>query len=100
MRVLVYRVQERSCNRFHFVFVFAAFCNAPQVLVRKLLLRGYNVRAMVREKTMQNAVGELLPQKVEVVIGDIGDYKSCRKAMEGVDKVRGWGNVPQHSPVA
>lgn len=30
---------------------------------------------------------EAFPQSVELVYGDLGDYKACRAAVEGVDKV-------------
>lgn len=45
------------------------------------------VRALVRNKEKEGAA-EALPQSVEVVEGDIADYKACRRAVEGVDKVR------------
>ena len=53
-----------------------------RVLVRKLLLRGYAVNALVR-----GVISHGLPQSVAVFQGDVGDYDSCRRALQGVDKV-------------
>ena len=54
-----------------------------RILVRKLLLRGYTVRALVRD----TAEGlESMPSSVTVVRGDVGDYDAVRAAMEGVNK--------------
>lgn len=58
-----------------------------RVLVRKLLLRGYTVRALVRQRNEGTEVAEAIPQSVELVYGDLGDYKSCREAVKGVDKI-------------
>lgn len=58
-------------------------CRVGRVLVRKLLLRGYTVSALVRDPTTHN-----LPQSVTVFQGDLADYDSCRRALQGVDKVR------------
>ena len=70
------------------VLVTGATGRVGRILVRKLLLRGYNVRALVRDRTgLDRDVSEVIPQSVEIVYGDVGDYGSCRKAMEGVDKV-------------
>lgn len=54
-----------------------------RVLVRKLLLRGYAVSALVR-----SLEGHNLPQSVKLVQGNVSDYASCRAALEGIDKVR------------
>ena len=59
-------------------------CSVGRVLVRKLLLRGYAVTAMVRSLEDTN-----LPQSVKLVKGDVTDYQSCRRALEGIDKVGG-----------
>ena len=53
-----------------------------RVLVRKLLLRGYAVSALVR-----SLEGHNLPQSVKLVQGDVSNYASCRAALEGIDKV-------------
>lgn len=59
-----------------------AHCSVGRVLVRKLLLRGYAVTAMVRSLEDTN-----LPQSVKLVQGDVTDYQSCRRALDGIDKV-------------
>lgn len=69
------------------VLVAGATGRVGRVLVRKLLLRGYKVRALVRRRDPSAPPPEAIPQSVEVVFGDLGDYKSCRAAVEGVDKV-------------
>lgn len=70
------------------VLVTGATGRVGRVLVRKLLLRGYKVRALVRRRGSDGVVDtDAIPQVVEVVYGDIGDYKVCRAAVEGVDKV-------------
>lgn len=70
------------------VLVVGAAGRVGKVLVRKLLLRGYKVKALVRHRSGE--VLEDIPQSVEQVAGDLGDYQSCRRAVEGVDKVGGW----------
>lgn len=75
------------------VLVTGATGRVGRVLVRKLLLRGYKVRALVRKRSVDQSSQlnapekDGIPQSVEVVYGDVGDYQSCRKAVEGVDKV-------------
>ncbi len=66
------------------VLVAGATGRVGRVLLRKLLLRGYKVRALVRPETAPTAN---IPQSVEVVVGDIGDEKACQLAVQGVDKV-------------
>lgn len=66
------------------VLVVGAFGRVGRIVVRKLLLRGYRVRALVRSK---EGIKDELPQSVEVVYGDVADYKACRKAVEGANKV-------------
>ena len=53
--------------------------------MRKLLLRGYLVRILVRNEKL---LDEMLPSRVEVLVGDVTDPKSCQEAMHEVDKVR------------
>jgi len=71
------------------VLVIGAAGRIGQVLVRKLLLRGYNVRALLKpgstedEEEQQNA----LPDKVEAYYGDVSDYAAVRAAVQGADKV-------------
>ena len=66
------------------VLVAGATGRVGRVLVRKLLLRGYKVRALVRPESAPMAN---IPRSVEVVVGDVGDIAACRNALEGVDKV-------------
>ncbi len=44
------------------------------------------VRALVRGRDPEALAA--IPQSVQIIPGDIGDYKSCHDAMQGVDKVR------------
>ncbi len=53
------------------------------MLVRKLVLRGYNVRVLARN---QAQVVGILPSSVGIVEGDISSLASLREAVEGVDK--------------
>eukprot|EP00887_Chlorella_sp_A99_P005130 scaffold25.g5130.t1 len=71
------------------VLVVGATGRVGRVLVRKLLLRGYRVRALVRQRTGEGGAGgsDTIPQSVQQVVGDVGDYASCRAAVEGADKV-------------
>ena len=93
------------------VLVAGATGRVGRILVRKLLLRGYKVRALVRRrdpprgsgrrrrrgkgssgsKEGEEAAGDVegvrLPQSVQLVFGDLADYRACRRAVEGADKV-------------
>jgi hypothetical protein len=66
------------------VLVVGATGRVGKILTRKLLLRGYQVRALVRSNSSKF---DLLPPKVEVLKGDVMDIKMCRKAVYGVKKV-------------
>ena len=68
------------------VLVVGATGRVGRVLVRKLVLRGYRVKAMIR-KSSSSVGGEGFPRSVEVVEGDVTDYDSCRMACKDVDKV-------------
>ena len=75
------------------VLVIGATGRVGKVLVRKLLLRGYKVRALVRPRPSENGTGEPqrpagVPDSVEVIYGDVSDFTSCLAAVEGVDKVK------------
>jgi uncharacterized protein YbjT (DUF2867 family) len=54
-----------------------------RILTRKLLLRGYKVKALVRKRDG----AEVVPEAVELVEGDVGDNRDVQAAMRGVDKV-------------
>ena len=75
------------------VLVVGASGRIGRVLVRKLLLRGYKVKAMLRPRLKEDGEIDLerpigIPQSVEIVYGDVSEYASCRAAAEGVDKVQ------------
>jgi len=78
----VFRVDPEARNTK--VLVVGAAGRTGRTIVRKLLLRGYRVRALImNERLMQ----DLIPTRVEVVVGDITDPEVCREAVEGIDKV-------------
>lgn len=74
------------------VLVVGATGRVGRIVLRKLLLRGYKVRALVRPKGSMSLTDPVpgIPTAVDVVFGDVGDQKACQKAIKGVDKV-GWG---------
>ena len=73
------------------VLVVGATGRVGRVLVRKLLLRGYKVSALVRAKPGAAAppthadVG--LPESVRLFTGDVGDYDAVKAAVADTDKV-------------
>jgi hypothetical protein len=68
------------------VLVVGATGRVGRILTRKLLLRGYKVKALVRNKS--GLASDVLPAAVELVEGDVGDNGACQKAVKGVNKVR------------
>ena len=74
---------ETPNARFTTVLVVGAAGRVGRVLVRKLLLRGYTVKALVRKESDR----ELLPDKVQAYIGDVSDAKTLELAISGVNKV-------------
>jgi hypothetical protein len=73
------------------VLVVGATGRVGRILIRKLLLRGYKVKALIRlregiRESKEDIQG--LPSAVEVVTGDVGELRHCQKAIKGVDKVR------------
>ena len=56
-----------------------------RIIVRKLLLRGYKVRVLVRN--LYSGTLDLLGTGVSYIKGDIRDYSSLAEAVGGVDKV-------------
>jgi FlaA1/EpsC-like NDP-sugar epimerase len=73
------------------VLVVGATGRVGRILIRKLLLRGYKVKALIRlregiRESKEDIQG--LPSAVEVITGDVGELKHCQKALKGVDKVR------------
>jgi hypothetical protein len=74
--------QARSTS----VLVVGGTGRLGRIVVRKLLLRGYNVRVMCRDT---NGMAEsTLPSGVSIVRGNVGNLKDCLQAVEGMDKVR------------
>lgn len=67
------------------VLVVGATGKVGRILVRKLLLRGYKVRVLVRDK--EAAVEGGMPPSVEVFEGDIGELDTVQRAMVGISKV-------------
>jgi hypothetical protein len=70
------------------VLVVGATGRVGRILSRKLLLRGYKVRALVRRREGMREGAEGVPDAVEVVSGDVGEMKDVQRAVRGVDKVR------------
>lgn len=72
------------------VLVVGATGRVGRILIRKLLLRGYKVKALIRlregvRESKEDIQG--LPSAVEVITGDVGELRYCQKALKGVDKV-------------
>jgi hypothetical protein len=72
------------------VLVVGATGRVGRILIRKLLLRGYTVRALIRRREgIRDTADDIegLPSAVEIVGGDVGELKDCKKAVKGVNKV-------------
>ncbi|XP_004488919.2 protein HIGH CHLOROPHYLL FLUORESCENCE PHENOTYPE 173, chloroplastic [Cicer arietinum] len=67
------------------VLVVGATSRIGRILVRKLMLRGYAVKALVRKADEE--VVEVLPRSVEIVIGDVGDPTTVKSAVQGCNKI-------------
>lgn len=67
------------------VLVVGATSRVGRVVVRKLMLRGYNVKALVRKASQE--VVDMLPTSVEIVIGDVGDSVTLKAAVENCSKI-------------
>ncbi|KAL8104316.1 hypothetical protein AgCh_028509 [Apium graveolens] len=67
------------------VLVVGATSRVGRVVVRKLMLRGYSVKALVRKASQE--VVDMLPTSVEIVIGDVGDSVTLRAAVENCSKI-------------
>ncbi len=67
------------------VLVVGATGRTGRIVVRKLLLRGYRVRVLVRN--LYSSTLDLLGTGVEFVKGDLSDYDSLFEATADVDKV-------------
>mmetsp|Transcript_26766 Transcript_26766/g.85936 ORF Transcript_26766/g.85936 Transcript_26766/m.85936 type:complete len:568 (+) Transcript_26766:63-1766(+) len=82
------------------VLVVGATGRIGKVLVRKLLLRGYTVKALVRKADKESSTSagssyldpsrskaDILPKAVKVIEGSVGDLAAVQEAMKDVDKV-------------
>lgn len=67
------------------VLVVGATGRIGRVLLRKLLLRGYTVRVLVRSYNAETL--EKLPRSVAVFEGDLGNITTLHGALAGVSKV-------------
>ena len=77
---------EAQLNPFTTVLVVGATGKVGRILVRKLVLRGYKVSVLTRDK--QKAIDSgIIPPSVDIVEGDVGDLASVRAALKGISKV-------------
>ncbi|KAL1300989.1 uncharacterized protein LOC107612804 isoform X1 [Arachis ipaensis] len=67
------------------VLVVGATSRIGRIVVRKLMIRGYLVKALVRKADQE--VVDMLPRSVEIVIGDVGDPATLKAAVEGCNKI-------------
>ncbi|RWR95601.1 hypothetical protein CKAN_02495300 [Cinnamomum micranthum f. kanehirae] len=67
------------------ILVVGATSRIGRIVVRKLMLRGYKVKALVRKADQE--VIDLLPRSVSVVIGDVGEPSTLKAAVEGCNKI-------------
>ncbi|KNA10680.1 hypothetical protein SOVF_142040 [Spinacia oleracea] len=67
------------------VLVIGASSRIGRLVVRKLMLRGYTVKGLVRR--IDQEVTDMLPRSVELVVGDVGDPVSLQNAVEGCNKI-------------
>jgi NAD(P)-dependent dehydrogenase (short-subunit alcohol dehydrogenase family) len=69
--------------RFTTVLVVGANGRVGRVLVRKLLLRGYTVKALVRNQ----ADADAMPTAVQTHVGDVSDVSVMERAVAGANKI-------------
>jgi NAD(P)-dependent dehydrogenase (short-subunit alcohol dehydrogenase family) len=69
--------------RFTTVLVVGANGRVGRVLVRKLLLRGYTVKALVRNQ----ADADAMPTAVQTHVGDVSDATVMERAVAGANKI-------------
>ncbi|KAK3131223.1 hypothetical protein QOZ80_6BG0503680 [Eleusine coracana subsp. coracana] len=67
------------------VLVVGATSRIGRIVVRKLMLRGYNVKALVRRDDPE--VIDMLPRSVDIVVGDVGDPSTVKEAISGCSKI-------------
>jgi hypothetical protein len=69
------------------VLIIGATGRVGRILTRKLLLRGYKVKALVRKREGRQDI-DSIPAAVEIVEGDVGVMRDAQAAVRGVNKVR------------
>lgn len=67
------------------VLVVGATSRIGRIVIRKLMLRGYSVKALVRKADQE--VIDMLPRSVEIVIGDVGEPSTLKDAVQGCSKI-------------
>ncbi|XP_077217313.1 high chlorophyll fluorescence phenotype 173 isoform X2 [Tasmannia lanceolata] len=67
------------------VLVVGATSRIGRIVVRKLMLRGYKVKALVRKSDQE--VIDMLPRSVSIVAGDVGEPSTLKAAVEGCNKI-------------
>lgn len=67
------------------VLVVGATSRVGRIVVRKLMLRGYTVKALVRKADQE--VVDMLPTSVDIVTGDVGESSTLKTAIEGCNKI-------------
>lgn len=67
------------------VLVVGATSRIGRIVVRKLMLRGYNVKALVRRDDPE--VIDMLPRSVDIAVGDVGDPLAVQSAVSGCSKI-------------
>ncbi|KAI3740275.1 hypothetical protein L2E82_30701 [Cichorium intybus] len=67
------------------VLVVGATSSVGRIVVHKLMIMGYSVKALVRNADEE--VVAMLPTSVKIVIGDVRDPTTLRVAVEGCSKI-------------
>ncbi|CAH9118772.1 unnamed protein product [Cuscuta europaea] len=67
------------------ILIVGATGRVGRIIIRKLMLRGYTVKALVRRADEE--VMAMLPTSVKVVIGDVGDSSTLIDAVQGCNKI-------------
>jgi len=86
MRLSDLTLEELSADRRDTtVMVVGASGALGRIITRKLVLRGYRVKAMVR--TLSQDIADAMGPKVEVVLGNVSNMSTMTEALQGVDKI-------------
>ncbi|KAG8090600.1 hypothetical protein GUJ93_ZPchr0011g27572 [Zizania palustris] len=67
------------------VLVVGSTTHIGRIVVCKLMLRGYNVKALVRRNDPEGI--DMLPRSMDVVVGDVVDSSSAQYVVSGCNKV-------------